>query len=414
MLEGLLPHVVSANWDGLIEEAYRRMSGRRNDAVSVLMTIEDFRAANGTVSPKLYKVHGCAVRARSNPFYRDHLIATKLQIAKWGIAGSIYQRMKSSVTDLMTDCPTLILGLSFQDYDLIQSTLTSTEALGWKWAAEAPAYVIADRTLQAGHRLVLEGAYGDDYTRDRELVEKASLVPMYAEPLLAALLLRIVSLKAETLLRHIQELRIGSAVYEAAVLALRQRETDFAIAVSKDYERLITFFLNAISPLIHRYHGQEANSGYASIQHGSLQVIREGSEARQTGSPYLAALISLINLAAYQEDLHVSFCTYGDFKGALEVNRKGKESSYLVPVKDDLAAAAIYRSGPWRDASKRIVLVRPAGREGTGPRRRSPAMTLGNGRSPGARRHEVSVEHIWAQQEDPTKTSKDFLRVVAI
>src|SRR5258708_7802400 len=62
-LEGCAADIATANWDGLIEIALEKLSGRGR-VLRVCVLGEDLRIE--PLRSNLYKFHGCAVRARLN------------------------------------------------------------------------------------------------------------------------------------------------------------------------------------------------------------------------------------------------------------------------------------------------------------------------------------------------------------
>lgn len=81
ILEGVASDIPNANWDGLIEKAVAEINNGA-PALVVCVDPEDLRAP--ALQARLYKFHGCAVRARDDELkYRSLLIARQSQIHAW-------------------------------------------------------------------------------------------------------------------------------------------------------------------------------------------------------------------------------------------------------------------------------------------------------------------------------------------
>jgi hypothetical protein len=60
-LEGVVPKMASANWDGLVEKAVASTTHGDQNIVAILVRADDTPGANGRTH--LHKFHGCLVRA---------------------------------------------------------------------------------------------------------------------------------------------------------------------------------------------------------------------------------------------------------------------------------------------------------------------------------------------------------------
>ena len=81
VLEGAVTDIASANWDGLLEAAMNEL-GYADSVYQITVTGEDLRGA--PTAAKLYKFHGCALRAiAKEEEYRPLIIARSAQITGW-------------------------------------------------------------------------------------------------------------------------------------------------------------------------------------------------------------------------------------------------------------------------------------------------------------------------------------------
>jgi hypothetical protein len=83
-MEGVVPNIASANWDGLTEAASTELSGGTNDIIRVCVGGDDLREPE--LQATLLKFHGRAVKAKEDEAnYRDLLVARDPQIINWMI-----------------------------------------------------------------------------------------------------------------------------------------------------------------------------------------------------------------------------------------------------------------------------------------------------------------------------------------
>jgi hypothetical protein len=189
-LEGAVADAVSANWDGLIEEAFAELGVDARDFVRSIVLPEELRDAARPLT--LIKFHGCAVRASEDPSrYRDALVATRTQIDKW-IAGDHARPIRDGLIHLAMTKPTLVVGLSAQDQDIQQLFANSANSMSWSWPSDPPAHVIADGAVGDDRLNILRVVYGE--LRAAE-IEAEVLVPAYAKAFLTALVLAVLARK---------------------------------------------------------------------------------------------------------------------------------------------------------------------------------------------------------------------------
>jgi hypothetical protein len=198
-LEGAASHVVSANWDGLIEVAMQSLSGGRQ-ALAVCVRPQDLRTA--AAQAWLYKFHGCAVLAAQAPDeYRKCLVARASQISGW-VQRNENAALVNHLKGLITQHPTLMLGLSAQDANIQELFAAAEAVMPWAWPGERPAFVFSDDALGAGHRKILKNVYRNamDDVGTRDAVAASALLRAFAKPLLVALVLSVVCTKLQALI----------------------------------------------------------------------------------------------------------------------------------------------------------------------------------------------------------------------
>jgi hypothetical protein len=195
-LEGLLPEIMSANWDGLIEKAASQLSGGAN-LVNVCVLPQDVRQAGFRV--QLYKFHGCAVLAgQDEAKYRPLLIARKSQIDDWDKDHPVYVQ---GLVHIATSKATLMIGLSAQDSNIRSVFGRAREHLNWPWPGTFPAIAFSQTELGADQIVLLKSVYKNIWAPgNRDQIQAESVVPTYAKQILLALVLRVLSGKLSLLL----------------------------------------------------------------------------------------------------------------------------------------------------------------------------------------------------------------------
>jgi len=188
-LEGVLPAVATANWDGLIEAAVDQLTGS-GSMLQVCVAKEDFR--NLSARSQLLKFHGCAVLAgRNEAAYRHLLIARASQIIGWP-HNDDYEEMRARLVSLATNRPTLMIGLSAQDSNIQHVFAEARKRLSWPCTSDPPAHVFAEDALGQHQRQLLKSAYGgSDYAANGTAIETRALLRAYAKPLLTGLVLLV-------------------------------------------------------------------------------------------------------------------------------------------------------------------------------------------------------------------------------
>ncbi|MDQ0276530.1 hypothetical protein QO003_000833 [Arthrobacter silviterrae] len=217
MLEGLVPSAVTANWDGLLENALNELTPAFGSLVRVAVKPDDFRI----VGPRLevIKFHGCAVRAREgDDGYRHLLVARQSQISRWTELPE-NRSMRKHLEVLYTDRLTLMIGLSAQDANLHTVFAGAIQDLARPWPASPPSVVLSEERLESHHRNLLKITYGSNHPGNAGAIAQSALLGSYGKPTLLALILSSLTEKLSFLVEHEVESIWGSAV-------VRQLQTD--------------------------------------------------------------------------------------------------------------------------------------------------------------------------------------------
>lgn len=237
ILEGVTSDIASANWDGLVEKAVERLGGAADPSpLQVRIRAEDTR---GLVSrARLYKFHGCAVRAgQDEAVYREYLVGRKSQIDRWQ-HDDLFKIVNGKLIDLSRSKPTLMLGLSVQDTNIQGIFAAAQNQMAWIFPNHPPAYVFSEEALGVDQRGLLQNVYPADYVANQVAIKDSALLRAYASSLLPALWLHVMETKLVALaglaapyLNLAETTALGSGLRllrdAAAATAVHGAHTDF-------------------------------------------------------------------------------------------------------------------------------------------------------------------------------------------
>lgn len=196
-LEGVITEVATANWDGLLEAAMREL-GYTEAFYQITVTGEDLRGP--AAAAKLYKFHGCAMRAIAHEDkYRPLLVARSAQIIGW-MGNGTFRIVRDQLKALAQRSRTLMIGMSAQDKDIQHLFGKVGAQQGWTWVDAAPPIVFSAQELGMDQKAVLNVAYGDEvYEKNRVAICEAACLQAFSKPLLLGLLLTVLTTKLQTL-----------------------------------------------------------------------------------------------------------------------------------------------------------------------------------------------------------------------
>ena len=298
IIEGVIPDIASANWDGLIESAVNELTDASRAALRVCVTADNLREP--PLFTRLLKFHGCAVRAGVDPTtYRHLLIARHSQITQWRFNHD-YSVMRHQLVDLAVTKPTLMIGLSGQDTN-IQDVFAEGEAMmSWNWPSTPPAHIFAEEAIGPAQRNLLKCVYRTDYNANSAAIESGAQFRAYGKPLLTALVLHILCTK----LRAFAQAANASALstddrteFEQGIISLRNRlaiaaEPDrlaFIQAFVKSAARNIALFREGILPPV-------GSSAYHALSTTPVHMISGDSTLQTSGIRELACALGLLGL----------------------------------------------------------------------------------------------------------------------
>jgi hypothetical protein len=364
MLEGAFRDITSANWDYLIEAAERTLTGAVGTNIDVCIRAADFQNAAGRA--KLLKYHGCAVRAVGDAaVYRSLLIARAPQITQYGV-NAAYTVMRDHLTGLVQQRRTLMIGFSAQDIDIQQIFVNGAHGSGWEWNAAPAAFLFAEDNLSPGQRSILASAYADQYAPHRLAIEEAARVRAFAKPLLLALLLTVLELKAGAL----ADLGLPAAWNPAERNTLKDglRHIRDAAATVAEPERLefIRKLIAAMMLGLDLYHHGKSDTGrYIPLSSGPVQQIADVPEP--TGLRQAAIALALLGNGAAHGDWSISTGTAATTP--INLQQGTRVTRIFVAANDDVAGKLIQAGhiDPNSDDTVLLLSASPKARKARSP-----------------------------------------------
>jgi SIR2-like domain len=297
-IEGVLPDVASANWDGLIEAAVDELTDGSGTTLRVCVRADDLREP--PLRTRLLKFHGCAIRAGRDPVvYRPLLIARQSQITEWRYNPD-YTMMRLQLVNLAATKPTLMIGLSAQDSN-IQDVFAEAKALmTWNWPCSPPAHVFAEETLGQDQRNLLRCVYRDAYTAHGSAIEASALLHAFAKPLLIALVLHVLCAKLQAFIPTVKAPSLTAADYaklKGGIVALRNRLASAADPVRLVFirefihrtARGLTLFQEGIMP-------PAGSRAYRALGGLAVHLIHGDPTLTTSGVREMAAALALLGL----------------------------------------------------------------------------------------------------------------------
>ena len=297
ILEGAVATIVSANWDGFIEEALARLGGDGPDLLQVVVDPGQLRDAAGR--PKLLKFHGCIRHATRDPStFRKYLTGSRTQITEWP-DNPMFAAMCNAVIDVATNQKSLVVGLSIQDNNLHSIFSRAKQVNPWPWPCEpqAPGHVFCEDVIKEGQRDVLKIVYGEAYNHNFEEIHAGTHLRAWGEQVLLALVLKLIADKLIRLMECTLDDTNGASMtpeFRSLLTGLRDQiaelaigdRTAFANAAISSWSRLLSLFRRgtlAADP-----------EAYEVISNSVPDSLATDQNARASGLGGLAVALSLL------------------------------------------------------------------------------------------------------------------------
>jgi hypothetical protein len=232
IMEGAVKTVASGNWDGLIEEAVSLLGNSTPGILQVVVDPNQLREPPAQAT--LLKFHGCVVYATKEPaVFRKYLTGSRTQITQWPDKRE-FAAMVNTMIGVATNQKTMVLGLSIQDYNLQTVFSKAKQVHAWPWPCvpHAPGHVFCGDEITNGQSNVLKIVYGDAYDTDALEIQAAAHVRAWAEQVLIALVLKVLTDKLARLMQGVLESSgLGSLLpdLKTSLIALRDFVADLAV-----------------------------------------------------------------------------------------------------------------------------------------------------------------------------------------
>lgn len=394
VLEGVVPDLVSANWDDLIERAVRELAAPGSSPLTVCVAAQDFRLpVSGT---RVLKFHGCASSAVANEgLYRQYLVGRRTQITDWPHDDE-HKMMRDEMTLLAAKKKTLMIGLSAQDSNIQDLFSASKGSLAWEWPVIPPAFVFAEESVGTDQRNILRVAYRSTYEGNEEEIAQSAHLRSYGKPLLAAIMLGIVAEKLVALTR-LTSLRDGADPEDADPeewSALERGVEALATLVSagpdlrnvNDLRLLLDTFAKALS-LFRDGSVPAGPTPYSPLSTSPVQMLGSDPNVRSGGLPQAAVAIALLGAEHSEETWALSSASDPEAAGngpPLRIDSDGLTSSVFFAANSSVAVQ-LEMNGYVDPHDPETVVIHSASRPRS--QQRSPS-------SPPGRTGKVGMRHV--------------------
>jgi hypothetical protein len=299
-LEGVVPTIASANWDGLIEKAVAMLTANTPDILAVYVRADDIRGASRR--SHLYKYHGCAALAKADEAkYREYIVGRQSQITDWP-TDNRFGVMQNRLVGFTSTSRTLMVGLSAQDSN-IQAIFSKGRALmTWPYPSHPPAYSFAEEELGADQETLLKCVYKQAFDANQVAIEAGAKVPAYGKSLLTALVLSVLGQKAVGFIQLVDAPGLSPAERNklaAGVLNLRDAAAVSAGNSLEEKRRFVKALVGSLSRLLAMFRGDLA--AHAAGVYGPIGVFAIGQQAgdpqlHQSAMPELAVLTGIVGI----------------------------------------------------------------------------------------------------------------------
>ena len=388
ILEGNVSEIASGNWDGLIERAVGELDGGRTGKLVVRMTNDSFRTSDGIA--RLYKFHGCAVLAlEPGEAFRPYLVGRKPDLAAWP-SDNKFREVREKMTSLAKTRPTLFLGLSVQDYDLMLTLIDAGGIQPWAWDGADPAYLFAELAIKPDQEGLLERVYADDYAANATQIHDRSILGMYSSDVLAGLLVHSISEKLRRVASSSglfdQDANTESAVREG----IRGFEAELLSAADSPLA-LVKYLRHGLSATTGAFTSGPLPDAYQPIFRGTADQVTISDHPARERIPELAAILTILGLGASQGRWQFSIITGVEGKGLIEVRSTATAGVVrLAVVRDPVAANDVMASPGWRLSAGPVIMMQTSDPT-------PPTMTRSSSRGLGAGRAHSNQQFVWIE-----------------
>lgn len=359
MLEGVVRVAVTANWDGLLEQALDHLCAEPEALFRVVVKKDEFRDL-GARRPVI-KFHGCAVRASEDDGqYRPMLIARASQIERWTELAD-HQHMRKELERLFSVHPTLMMGLSTQDSNMHTMFHRASQDLVRSWdPTQPPALVLSEQNLHGHHKRTLKATYGGDFSPNAAAIEGSALLGAWAKPTLVGLLLWVLTEKLVVLLDHVPALGAHAEDGDRMkddLRALRAKAAEYAEAGTVEF---VTRTAESVSHMLGMFRrgASSAHDGlYEPLTTTPIAeaVLNRDFPAEKFGQ--LALAISLIGRGQAVGAWDIIAGTRAVPDGGVVRLRSANRDVKVFAVRDHEASIELDKSGVYEPSDGNVLVV---------------------------------------------------------
>jgi hypothetical protein len=355
-LEGVVTDLASANWDGLLEAAMKELG--YEGFFQTTVNGQDLRGPAAAAT--LYKFHGCAIRAIADePAYRPLLVARSAQITGWD-ANPAFRIVRDQISALAQRKRTLMIGMSAQDENIKHLFARVNEQQAWTWNAQPTPVVFSADELGDDHKYLLLLIYGQaEYEAHRAEICAAARLQAYAKPLLLALLLYVLTAKAEVLASDANVPNLSDherATIASGIRKLRDKAADAGNADRLAFARSIA---QGLARARHQLQNGSSDAGaqrYFPIDTQPAHLMKGKLALQASGQREAAVALGLFGL----EDTDAWECTVDDPKssrsGALRLRCAASDTRVFFAANDD-AITSLIECGSFAEDDDDAVVI---------------------------------------------------------
>lgn len=377
-LEGTVTELATANWDGLLEGAMKAL-GHSDTFYRVTVTGDDLRGA--AAAAKLYKFHGCALRAiEDEGKYRPLLVARSAQITSW-MGNDTFKITRDQLEALIQRARTLMIGLSAQDENIKNLFGQVNAHKGWNWKDEPAPIVFSANELGDDQKDLLSVAYGKEYEANREAIWKSACLQAYAKPLLLALLLNVLTTKAKILASDIVAPGLGDDGHARIAHGLTHLRDRAAQGADDDRLMFAKGLAGGLARARHQLQNGSSPAGLAAyfpVDEQPAHLMKGKLGLASTGQREAAAAMGLIGLECEATAWAPGVDDPAEIRsGALRVSSATAEARIFFAANDD-NITSLMECGAFDEDDDDVVVI--CSRRVTERQQRNPRSRLRSGK----------------------------------
>jgi hypothetical protein len=377
-LEGTVADLATANWDGLLEAAMKEL-GYVETFYRITVTGEDLRGP--IAKAKLYKFHGCALRAiEDEDRYRHLLVARSAQITGW-MSSPVFKIVRDQLEALIQRSRTLMIGMSAQDENIKNMFGQVGAQQGWKWTDQPTPIVFSAQELGDDQKSLLNVAYSVDYEANRDAICEAARLPAYAKPLLLALLLKVLATKLQVLASDATALNLDAAAQSSISDGIRHLRDRVAEAGNGDRLKLAKNIAASLARARHQLQNGDSPVGipiYFPVDEQPAHLMKGKLGLLNTGQREAAAALGLIGLEDQASSWKASVDNASDVRsGALRLTSPCATTRVFFAANDD-NITSLMECGAFDEDDPDVVLI--CSRRVSVRQQRNPSVNLRSGK----------------------------------